>query len=150
MVRIEISTGKSIEVAPGDDDALYQAIVTDLMLPYYQESNDWPETIKKGLSEIKAIAKQYSALGLDKNKARSALLEVVQGKLGNEIAELPGVDKIEILFLDLDDYMQDIESIIRGNESPKEIRFHITNLIQGLTEFELGEIIVELAKIAWK
>jgi hypothetical protein len=70
--------------------------------------------------------------------------------LTREIADLPEVDKIEILFLDLDDYLKDIETIIKSSQTPEEIRLNITNLIRGLTEFELGELVVALGKIVWQ
>ncbi|GAB4323122.1 MAG: hypothetical protein Kow0069_28120 [Promethearchaeota archaeon] len=147
-IKVQLSTGKQVE-ATGPDD-VYSAIIDEILIPHYEESNDWEASIKTALKEVKrVVAKVGDELGVERNKSRVGLLTKVHEQLHTKIAELPGLDKIEILFLDLDDYMEDLKRIVQSKETAEEIRFEVTSLVQGLTEFELGELVVELAKLAW-
>ncbi|MHA1731071.1 MAG: hypothetical protein ACTSU5_03970 [Promethearchaeota archaeon] len=147
MPKVKFSSGAEAEVSGKVD--LYSSIVRDVLIPEYKENNDWPGAIKLALKELKKVGKQHPEFSLD-NKSRFELLDVVHDKLTGEIADLPGTDKIEILFLDLDDYLEEIESIMKSTQTPEEVRLHIASLVRGLTEFELGELVVELArKVDW-
>lgn len=145
LPSVNLSNGTTTEINGKID--LYGTIIREILIPFYQTSNDWPEAIRVGLKELKNVGKNHPDLQVD-NRSRQELLDVVHDKLSGEIGDLPGVDKIEILFLDLDDYMEDIQRVIKSHDSPEDLRMNITGLIQGLTEFELGELVVELAKIA--
>jgi len=73
----------------------------------------------------------------------------VEKHLDKDIQELTGVDKIEILFLNLDDYLEDIKNLIVAGLDKQELRTDMANLIYPLTIFELGELFIFLGKKAF-
>ena len=73
----------------------------------------------------------------------------LEDHLDKDIEELTGVGKIEILFLNMDDFIEDIKKIILSGKDKKEIREDMANLIYPLTLFELGELFIYLGKEAF-
>ena len=82
-------------------------------------------------------------------KLKIGLLNQIEEHLDKDIEELTGVDKIEILFLNLDDYVEDIRKLILAGETKEELRHKMARLIQPLTLFELSELFIFLGKRAF-
>ena len=82
---------------PSNPDSLFHSIVEYILIPFYKESNDWNESIRKSIKELDFIQMRYDMpKGVD---YINHLLHEIEAQLGSTIAEIKGVDKIEILFL---------------------------------------------------
>ena len=79
-------------------------------------------------------------------KLKLGLLNDVEEHLDKDIEELTGVDKIEILFLNMDDYVEDIRKIILAGKDKEDVRTSMAQLIMPLTLFELSELFIYLGK----
>ena len=82
-------------------------------------------------------------------KLKLGLLNQVEEHLDKDIEELTGVAKIEILFLNMEDYIEDIQKLITAGKDKQELRNDMANLIFPLTLFELGELFIFLGKRAF-
>jgi hypothetical protein len=82
-------------------------------------------------------------------KLKLGLLNQVEKHLDKDIEELTGVAKIEILFLNMDDYVGDIKKLITSGADKQQLRTDMANLIYPLTLFELGELFIFLGKRAF-
>ena len=82
-------------------------------------------------------------------KLKLGLLNQVEEHLDKDIEELTGCDKIEILFMNMDDFVEDIEKLICSGRDKQELRNDMANLIFPLTVFELGELFIYLGKRAF-
>ena len=70
------------------------------------------------------------------------LLEEIEKKLGHEIDKIQGVDKIEILFLNLDDYTEEINDLMEEGKFSKEEQVRVLgDMISGLNTFEISELL---------
>jgi hypothetical protein len=79
-------------------------------------------------------------------KLKLGLLNQVEEHLDKDIEELTGVDKIEILFLNMDDYVEDIRTLILSGRDKEELRTDMANLVMPLTLFELAELFIYLGR----
>ncbi|MEJ2279017.1 MAG: hypothetical protein P8Y70_14920 [Candidatus Lokiarchaeota archaeon] len=97
------------------------------------------------MTEINRLIKKYK---LDP-EMKIELLNQVEEHLDKDIEQLTGVAKIEILFLNMEDYVEDIKKLIIAGLDKQEIRNEMARLIQPLTLFELGELFIYLGKRAF-
>jgi len=73
-------------------------------------------------------------------------LTEIENRLPSDIADLKGLDKIEILFEDVDDYIQNIQDFVKSSDSEEKIRLKVSTLIEQLNLFELSELLIHFAK----
>ena len=128
---------------PNNPDELFKKIVSHILIPFYTETNDWNESIRKAIKELDFIQMRYELpKGLD---YRDHLLHEIEAQLGSTIAELKGVDKIEILFLNMDDYIEEIDEIMKipaDSHEEKMKRLHtLGDLLASLNTFEISELL---------
>ncbi|MBD3197255.1 MAG: hypothetical protein GF317_19530 [Candidatus Lokiarchaeota archaeon] len=146
MVKtIELSTGLELEFDEKAPHTLYEIIISNILIPRYKENADWNFSLNIILEEMNRIIKDYD---LDP-KLKLGLLNQVEEHLDKDIEELTGVAKIEILFLNMDDYVLDIEKLISAGLDKQELRNQMAKLIQPLTLFEIGELFIYLGKNAF-
>ena len=146
MVKeIKLRNGFEVSFEESDPTTLYESIISEVLIPKYKDNKDWNLTINIILEEINELISQYE---LDP-KLKLGLLNQVEKHLDKEIQELTGTDKIEILFLNMEDYIEDIEKLIISGKDKQELRTDMANLIFPLTVFELGELFIFLGKRAF-
>jgi hypothetical protein len=146
MVKeIKLRNGVGVEFDEQEPITLYEKIISEVLIPKYKDNKDWNLTINIILEEINELISKYE---LDPT-LKIGLLNQVETHLDKEIQELTGCDKIEILFLNMDDYVEDIEKLIISGKDKQELRNDMANLIFPLTVFELGELFIYLGKRAF-
>ena len=146
MVKeIKLRNGVGVEFDEKEPINLYESIISEVLIPKYKDNKDWNLTINIILEEINELISKHE---LDP-KLKLGLLNQVETHLDKDIEELTGTDKIEILFLNMDDYVQDIEKLIISGKDKQELRHDMANLIFPLTVFELGELFIYLGKRAF-
>ena len=82
-------------------------------------------------------------------KLKLGLLNDIEDHLDKDIEELTGVAKIEILFINMEDYVEDIKRLILSGQDKQTLRTNMAKLAQPLTLFELGELFIFLGKRAF-
>ncbi len=140
--KIKISTGTEVEFDVNNPKPLMETIIKEVLIPKYQDNADWDLTIRLVLDEINRLIK-YTELP---SQYKMDLLNEIEDHLDKEISELTGVDKIEILFLDMDDYIDDIRKMITSSFTKVERRNMMAMLLKPLTTFEIVELLIELGK----
>jgi len=140
--KIQISTGTEIDFDKKAPTLLYELIISEILIPKYKENADWNLSLNIIIEEMNNLIKKYEL----SPKLKLGLLNKVEDHLDKDIEELTGVDKIEILFLNMDDYVEDIKTLILAGQSKEELRTHMTNVIMPLTLFELSELFIFLGK----
>ena len=146
MVKeIKLRNGVDVEFDEKAPITLYETIISEVLIPKYKDNKDWNLTINIILEEINVLISKYE---LDP-KLKLGLLNQVETHLDKDIEELTGTDKIEILFLNMDDFVEDIEKLIISGKDKQELRNDMANLIFQLTVFELGELFIYLGKRAF-
>ena len=146
MVKvIKLRNGLDVEFDEKTPITLYETIISEVLIPKYKDNKDWNLTINIILEEINELISKYE---LDP-KLKLGLLNQVETHLDKDIEELTGTDKIEILFLNMDDFVEDIEKLIISGKDKQELRNDMANLIFPLTVFELGELFIYLGKRAF-
>ena len=146
MVKeIKLRNGVDVEFDEKAPITLYEIIISEVLIPKYKENKDWNLTINIILEEMNVIISKYE---LDP-KLKLGLLNQVEEHLDKDIEELTGCDKIEILFMNMDDFVEDIEKLICSGRDKQELRNDMANLIFPLTVFELGELFIYLGKRAF-
>ena len=143
--KVKISTGTEVEFDEKDPKNLYEMIISEVLIEQYKKNADWNLTLKIVIDEMNRLIK-YCDLP---TSYKLGILNEIEKHLDKEISELTGVDKIEILFLDMDDYVEDIEKLIRSDLSKVDERFSMANLIKPLTTFEIVELFLYLGKRAF-
>lgn len=137
--EITLSDGRKVVISPEDPESLFGTIVKKVLIPFYKDSNDWNASIRKAINVMDYIRRTHNLPELD---YRQKLLEEIEDKLGQDIAELEGVDKIEILFLNLDDYTEEIATIMTSADLTKEEKIRaLGSLIATLNTFEMSELL---------
>ena len=142
---IKLSTLKELEFDAKNPKPLFEQMISDILIPKYKETDDFNLTINILLEEMNRIIKEYDL----KPKLKLDLLNEVESHLHKEIEELTGVAKIEILFLNMDDYVEDIKKLITAGQDKQELRHNMAQMIKPLTLFELGELFIYLGKRAF-
>jgi len=143
MKKVTLSTGKVIEFEEGKFDTLMKSLVQEILIPHYKRHNDWPEAIQVTIKEAKKI---FKVTNMDNYDAGLICLDTIEEATGKEIAELTGhVNTVEILFQDIDDYLQEIQKILDAKYSEEKTRLELAKLIEKLNRFEIVELVIALA-----
>ena len=141
--NIKLSNGVNLELDPDDLDKNFSMFVDKFLIPFFKETNDWNKTILSSISEIERIS---SIFHLSKGEIISKFLKNIESRLPADIAELTGLDKIEILFENIDDYVETMVNIVSSDESQEEIRLKIAKLVENLNLFEISELFIYFAR----
>ncbi|RLI65331.1 MAG: hypothetical protein DRO88_04885 [Promethearchaeia archaeon] len=141
--EVELSNGVKICAEADKLDKCYQEFIDAYIKPYYKESNDWNKTLKRSIKEIERLS---NILQLSRKKVIQGLLESLENRLHTDIADLNGVDKIEILFESIDDYVETIQKLVQEESNPEEIRLNVSELVENLNLFEIAELLIHFAK----
>ncbi len=143
--KLQLSTGTEVDFDKKAPTTLFELIISEILIPKYKENADWNLSLNIILEEMNRLIKKY-----DLNpKLKLGLLNDVEEHLDKDIEELTGVDKIEILFLNMDDYVEDIKKIILAGKDKEELRTSMAQLTMPLTPFELSELFIYLGKRAF-
>ncbi|MFX1428074.1 MAG: hypothetical protein ACFFBE_16595 [Promethearchaeota archaeon] len=140
--KIILSTGTEVDFDKKAPTTLFEIIISEILIPKYKENADWNLSLNIIIEEMNKLILRY---GLDP-KLKLGLLNDVEQHLDKDIQELTGVDKIEILFLNMDDYVEDIRTLILAGKDKEELRTDMANLVMPLTIFELSELFIYLGK----
>jgi len=140
--KIKLSTGGEVEFDKKEPTNLFELIISDILIPKYKENADWNLSLNIIIEEMNNLIKKYQL----NPKLKLGLLNQVEEHLDKDIEELTGVDKIEILFLNMDDYVEDIRKLILAGQSKEELRTNMANILVPLTLFELSELFIYLGK----
>jgi len=142
---IAINTGMELEFDSNAPITLFEILISEILIPKYKENADWNLTLNIIIEEMNRLITEY-----DLNpKLKLGLLNQIEEHLDKDIEELTGVAKIEILFLNMEDYVEDIEKLITAGLDKQELRLQMAKLAQPLTIFELGELFIFLGKRAF-
>ena len=142
---IVINTGMELDFDISDPITLFEILISEILIPKYKENADWNLTLNIILEEMNRLISEYE---LDP-RLKLGLLNQIEDHLDKDIEELTGVAKIEILFLNMEDYVEEIEKLITAGLDKEELRLQMARLAQPLTLFELGELFIFLGKRAF-
>jgi hypothetical protein len=142
---LKLSTDLEIEFDEKAPMTLYEIIISDILIPRYKENADWNLSLNIILEEMNRLISKYEL----SPKLKLELLNQVEKHLDKDIEELTGVAKIEILFLNMDDYVEDIKKLIISGAGKAQLREDMAKLVFPLTIFELGELFIFLGKRAF-
>ena len=146
MVKtIKLRNDTEVEFDEKAPQTLFEIIISEVLIPKYKDNKDWNLTINIILEEINELISKYEL----EPTLKIGLLNQVEKHLDKDIEELTGCDKIEILFMNMDDYVEDIEKLIAAGKDKQDLRHDMANLIFPLTVFELGELFIYLGKRAF-
>ena len=143
--KVKLITGMELEFAEQDPHTLFELIVSEILIPKYKENADWNLTLNIVLEEINRLISEYNL----NPKLKLGLLNQIEEHLDKDIEELTGVAKIEILFINMEDYVADIKKLITAGLDKQSLRDQMARVIQPLTLFELGELFIFLGKRAF-
>ena len=142
---IVINTGMELDFDISAPITLFEILISEILIPKYKENADWNLTLNIILEEMNRLISEYE---LDP-RLKLGLLNQIEDHLDKDIEELTGVAKIEILFLNMEDYVEEIEKLITAGLDKEELRLQMARLAQPLTLFELGELFIFLGKRAF-
>ena len=142
---IVINTGMELDFDISAPITLFEILISEILIPKYKENADWNLTLNIILEEMNRLISEYE---LDP-RLKLGLLNQIEEHLDKDIEELTGVAKIEILFLNMEDYVEEIEKLITAGLDKEELRLQMARLAQPLTLFELGELFIFLGKRAF-
>lgn len=140
--KIKLSTGTEVDFDVKAPTTLFEIIISEILIPKYKENADWNLSLNIIIEEMNKLIIKYDL----SPKLKLGLLNDVEKHLDKDIEELTGVDKIEILFLNMDDYVEDIRTLILSGRDKEELRTDMANLVMPLTLFELAELFIYLGK----
>jgi hypothetical protein len=140
--KVKLSTGTDVEFDDKAPTTLFEVIISEILIPKYKENADWNLSLNIIIEEMNRLITKHSL----NPKLKLGLLNKVEEHLDKDIEELTGVDKIEILFLNMDDYVEDIRKLILAGKDKEELRTDMANLVTPLTLFELSELFIYLGK----
>lgn len=144
-MNISISTGLEVDFNEQEPKTLFEVIISDILIPRYKENKDWNLTLNIVIEEMNRLITEYDL----SPKLKLGLLNDIEDHLDKDIEELTGVAKIEILFTNMEDYVEDIKRLILSGEDKQALRTNMAKLAQPLTLFELGELFIYLGKRAF-
>ncbi len=145
MVIVKLSNGMEVEFDDKSPKKLFETIISEILIPKFKSTDDWNLAINVVLEEINGLIRKHKF----KPKLKLGLLNQIEEQLDKSLAELTGVGKIEILFLNMDDYIEDIEKLILGGLSKETLRDNMASMVGSLTLFEIGELFIHLGKKAF-
>lgn len=140
--KIELSTGTELDFDKKAPKTLFEMIISEILIPKYKENADWNLSLNIIIEEMNRLIIKYDLTP----KLKLGLLNNVEDHLDKDIEELTGVDKIEILFLNMDDYVEDIRTLILAGKDKEDLRTSMAQMIMPLTIFELTELFIYLGK----
>ncbi|MFW9826151.1 MAG: hypothetical protein ACFFEY_00850 [Candidatus Thorarchaeota archaeon] len=140
--RLQLSNGIEVDFDKKAPTTLFEVIISDILIPKYKENADWNLSLNIIIEEMNKLIIKYDL----SPKLKIGLLNQVEEHLDKDIEELTGVAKIEILFLNMDDYVEDIKKLIISGQGKEELRTSMAQLIMPLTLFELSELFIYLGK----
>ncbi|TKJ16545.1 MAG: hypothetical protein CEE43_19735 [Promethearchaeota archaeon Loki_b32] len=140
--KIELSTGTEIDFDKKAPKTLFEMIISEILIPKYKENADWNLSLNIIIEEMNHLIIKYDLTP----KLKLGLLNNVEDHLDKDIEELTGVDKIEILFLNMDDYVEDIRTLMLAGKDKEDLRTSMAQMIMPLTIFELSELFIYLGK----
>lgn len=133
----------TLTLDPDDTQNFFSEFVDQFLKPFYKESNDWNKTIKLSIMEIERISSMYH---LSRRDLIANLLKIVERRLAKDISELKGVDKIEILFENIDDLVDDVREAVNKGGSQEEIRLRVAKIVENLNLFEICELLINFSR----
>ncbi|MFX1307233.1 MAG: hypothetical protein ACFFDG_10500 [Promethearchaeota archaeon] len=140
--KLQLSNGMQVDFDKKAPNTLYEVIISEILIPKYKENADWNLSLNIIIEEMNHLIIKY-----DLNpKLKLGLLNQVEEHLDKDIEELTGVDKIEILFLNMDDYVEDIRNLILAGKTKEDLRTSMAQIIMPLTLFEISELFIYLGK----
>ena len=142
ITKLQLSNGTEVDFDKKAPITLYEVIISEILIPKYKENADWNLSLNIIIEEMNRLIIKH---GL-KSKLKLGLLNQVEEHLDKDIEELTGVDKIEILFLNMDDYVEDIRRLILAGKTKEDLRTSMAQLVMPLTLFELTELFIYLGK----
>ena len=145
VMDIKLRNGTNLEFDKQAPKTLFEIMISEILIPKYKDTDDWNLAINVILEEINYLISEHE---LDP-RLKLSLLNEIEAHLDKDIEELTGVAKIEILFLNMEDYIDDIEKLITAGLEKAELRHQMARLAQPLTLFELGELFIFLGKRAF-
>jgi hypothetical protein len=145
VIKLQLSNGAEIDFDKKAPTTLYELMISEILIPKYKENADWNLSLNIIIEEMNHLIVKHDL----SPKLKLGLLNQIEDHLDKDIEELTGVDKIEILFLNMDDYVEDIRKLILAGETKEEIRTNMAQLIMPLTPFELSELFIYLGKRAF-
>ncbi|MFX0043196.1 MAG: hypothetical protein ACFE8L_09810 [Candidatus Hodarchaeota archaeon] len=140
--KIQLRNGMEIDFDKKVPTTLYEVIISEVLIPKYKENADWNLSLNIIIEEMNHLITRYDL----SPKLKLGLLNQVEEHLDKDIEELTGVDKIEILFLNMDDYVEDIRNLMLAGKDKEELRTSMAQVIMPLTLFELSELFIYLGK----
>lgn len=143
QIPIKLGNGVTLYLNLEDSNPFFAQFIEKFLKPLYLKSNDWNASIKEAINECERISVLYN---LKRGDLISSLLSNIEGRLARDIAELTGVDKIEIIFEGIEDYVSDITKAVQAGTSQEEIRMRVSSLVQNLNLFEISELLIFFAK----
>lgn len=142
---IQLSIGTEVEFDEKAPTTLFEIIISEILIPRYKENKDWNLSLNIIIEEMNRLIIKYEL----EPKLKLGLLNQVEEHLDKDIEELTGTAKIEILFLNMDDYVEDIKKLISAGKNKQDLRNDMARLVFPLTLFELGELFIFLGKRAF-
>ena len=143
--KVKLRNSTEVEFDETAPKTLFEIMISDILIPKYTETDDWNLAINIILEEMNHLIVEHDL----EPKLKLGLLTEIEDHLDKDIEELTGVAKIEILFLNMEDYVDDINKLIIAGLEKAELRHQMARLIQPLTLFELGELFIFLGKRAF-
>ncbi len=147
---VKLSNGKEYSFSIENYGEILDVLIEEILLPFYEKTNDWMKTINKGVEEVKSIANETNVPRLE---IVGRLFVKLETHLKTTVEQLDGVNEVEILFLSLDDYIQRIKEITeasaRDEDSQAVTRRKTFDLLRELNFFEIGELLIALGKLAF-
>ena len=143
--KVKLRNSTEVDFDEQAPKILFEVMISEILIPKYKDTDDWNLAINVILEEMNHLIVEHD---LDP-RLKLGLLNEIEEHLDKDIEELTGVAKIEILFLNMEDYVEDIEKLITAGLEKAELRHQMARLIQPLTLFELGELFIFLGKRAF-
>jgi hypothetical protein len=141
--QIKLSNGEEITLDLTNKKQFYGEFVDKFLKPLYKETNDWLKTVNSCISEVESISILFH---LKKGEIITELLHEIDERLAKDISELKGLDKIEILFENIDDYVEQIAQLVGEEKPTEETRLNVSKLVENLNLFEIAELLIHFAK----
>ena len=140
--KIQLLNGTDVDFDEKAPITLFEVMISEILIPRYKENADWNLSLNIIIEEMNRLIKKHDL----KPTLKLGLLNQIEEHLDKDIEELAGVDKIEILFLNMDDYVEDIRKLILAGATKEDLRTNMAQLIMPLTLFELSELFIYLGK----
>jgi hypothetical protein len=144
-MNVKLSAGMEVDFDEKEPTPLFEMIISEILIPRYKDNKDWNLSLNIIIEEMNRLIKSYE---LDP-KLKLGLLNQVEKHLDKDIEQLTGTAKIEILFLNMDDYVEDIKKLITAGTDKQTLRNDMARLVYPLTLFELAELFIYLGKRAF-